>query len=271
MEILDMKPGSSAGLMILGDAELALGNVENAKKAYHEAHENASLYLEPLSKLASLAESIGDHEECLGYLEQLDKLSPLNSERKVNMGEINFTLGHEEKAEGLFEAALAQAAKDAIDQVTMLAERVSGIYSDKNPELAERFLRKALAAKQKQLTPADIRIFNQLGISLRQQGKWQEAIEEYKLALKVVPDNAGLYYNLSMAFSEGNLLREARTHMEKAMELNPNLPRTSAGVAYNMGMVLVKSGNAEKAKACLNIALELNPRLEQAKAALVEL
>ena len=270
-EILDMKPGSAAGLMILGDAELALGNVDAARQAYMEASDSASLYLEPLRKLANLAEKTGDMEDCLKYLEQLDRLSPLNSERKVNMGEINLDLGRDEKAEKLFEAALAQAAKDAMDQIGALAERVASICADKKPEMAERFLRKALAVKQKQLGPSDIRIFNQLGISLRQQGKWREAIEEYKLALTVVPSDAGLYFNMGMAFAEGELLHDARKHMEKAMDLNENLPRTSAAVAYNMGAVLLKSGSREKAAACLNIALEINPNLKQAKTLLASL
>ncbi len=131
-EILDMKPGSAAGLMILGDAELALGNADAARTAYQEASDSASLYLEPLRKLALLAEKTGDWEECLRYLEQLDRLSPLNSDRKISMGEINLNLGNEEKAEGLFEAALGLAAKDAMDQIGALAERVAGICSQKN-------------------------------------------------------------------------------------------------------------------------------------------
>ena len=55
LEILDMKPGSAAGLMVLGDAELALGNSDAAKQAYQEASDNAALYMEPLRKLAALA------------------------------------------------------------------------------------------------------------------------------------------------------------------------------------------------------------------------
>ena len=153
-----MKPGSAAGLMIMGDAESALGNVDAARKAYREAADSASLYLEPLRKLALLAEKTGDLDDCLRYLEQLDRLSPLNSDRKINMGEINLNLGNDDKAEKLFEAALGLAAKDAMDQIGALAERVANICSEKKPEMAERFLRKALAVKQKQLGPADIRL-----------------------------------------------------------------------------------------------------------------
>ena len=75
-QILDMKPGSAAGLMVLGDAEKALGNMDAARGAYESASSNAELYLEPLRKLAELAEAVGDSRSCLAYLEKLDRLSP---------------------------------------------------------------------------------------------------------------------------------------------------------------------------------------------------
>lgn len=84
-KILELKPSSAAGLMVLGDAKSALGRT---KEAYLEASRNADLYLEPLRKLAQLAERVGDLEEALGYLEKLDKLSPLNSELKLTWGKL---------------------------------------------------------------------------------------------------------------------------------------------------------------------------------------
>ena len=42
-QILDMKPGSAAGLMMLGDAEKALGNMDAAREAYESASSNAEL------------------------------------------------------------------------------------------------------------------------------------------------------------------------------------------------------------------------------------
>ncbi len=270
-KILTVKPGSSAALMVIGDAEVALGDMDAAKKAYQEASDNTALYLEPLRKLAELAEKMGDLEGCLEYLEKLDKLSPLNSDRKVSMGEINLNLGNEERAHELFAMAMQQITKEAMDQIGSLAERVASIYSGKDPARSEEFLRKALAVKKQYLTKEDIRLFNQLGISLRQQGKWQQAIDEYDRALTLAPDDAGLYYNRGMAFMEGNMFSEARKSMSHAMRLEPNLPYSSAGVAYNMGMVFFRSGARDSARKCLEIALELNPALDKVKAVLAKL
>ena len=270
-QILDMKPGSAAGLMMLGDAEKALGNMDAAREAYESASSNAELYLEPLRKLAELAESVGDSRSCLAYLEKLDRLSPLNAERKVSMGEIHLSMGNIDKAEELFEAAVAQVTRDALSQIGAISGRIALIYADRSPERAELFLRRALEAKGKYLTREDIKLFNQLGISLRQQGKWQSAIEEYRKALKVAPDDENLFYNMGMAYAEGKMFREARQSMVQALRINGRLPYVSASIAYNIGVVFLQSGARDQARSCLEVALELKPDMEVAKAALAKL
>ena len=270
-QILEMKQGSAAGLMVLGDAERALGNMDAAREAYEAASRNAELYLEPLRKLAELAEAVGDAVAQLQYLEKLDKLSPLNADRKVSMGEIYLDMGDVSKAEELFEAAVTQVTRDALSQIGAISGRIAVLYAEKNPERSELFLRRALEAKGKYLTRDDIRLFNQLGISLRQQGKWQEAIEEYRKALKVAPDDENLYYNMGMAYAEGKMFREARQSMVQALRLNGQLPRVSASIAYNIGVVFLQSGARDQARNCLEIALELKPDMEVARAALSKL
>lgn len=270
-QILEMKPGSAAGLMLLGDAEKALGNMASAKEAYETAGKSAELYLEPLRKLSDLAEEMGDDATRLNYLERLDKLSPLNSERKVSMGEIHMNQGRHEKAEELFDAAVTQVTKDAMGQIGAISGRIAALYADRDPVRSEKFLRRALESKGKFLSREDIKTFNQLGISLRQQGKWREAIIEYTKALKLAPDDENLYYNMGMAHAEGKDFREARQCMIKAIQINANLPHSSAGIAYNLGVVFLQSGVREQARECLQIALSLAPDMEVAQRALDKL
>ncbi len=271
MQILEMKPGSAAGLMLLGDAEKNLGNGESAREAYENAAKNADLFLEPLRKLAELAEETGDYENRLKYLERLDRLSPLNADRKVNIGELHLSLGNTEKAESLFEAAIDQVTKDALVQVGAISGRIASMYAEKDPEKSEKFLRRALAAKGKFLSHDDITTFNQLGITLRQQGRWQDAITEYKKALQVAPEDENLYYNMGMAHAEGKEFSEARKCMVHALKLNSHFPYVSPSIAYNLGVVFLQAGARDQARQCLNIALELSPDMEIARKALAKL
>ncbi|MDR2160728.1 MAG: tetratricopeptide repeat protein [Desulfovibrio sp.] len=266
-QILRIKPGSAVGLMALGDAERLLGHSQAARRAYRQACDNSPLFLEPMQKMALLAEENGNLEECLAWLDKMDSLSPLNPDRKVNMGAINLNLGNEAKADRLFQQAMEQA-RNLKEHIGSLAERIATLYAETDPEKSETFLRRALEAKKTRLTRDDIHIYNHLGISLRRQGKWEEAIEEYRRALDLAPDDAGLHYNMGMAFAQGNKMMEARRSMEAALRHNERFAYTSADVAYNMGAVLLKGAGKELAGRCFAAALEQDPSLDKAREAL---
>ena len=270
-KILGIKPGSAAGLMVLGDAEAAAGNMDAAREAYLEASQNADLYLEPLRKLAELAERTGDLEEALKYLGKLNKLSPLNSERKIEMGEIHLELGNDDRAEELFNAAITQISNDAMEHIAELATQIAKIYEKENPVRAEAYIRKALNAKSKNLTKEDMRLFNKLGVALRKQGKWQDAVLEYRRALEIDPCDDTIYYNMGMAYAESENFSEALKCMEKALSFNSDLPYISPGVAYNVGMVMFRSARREEARRCFEAALEQNPDFGPGKEALKKL
>ncbi|MDR3175272.1 MAG: tetratricopeptide repeat protein [Desulfovibrio sp.] len=270
-DILCMKPGSAAGLIVLGDAQRALGELDAAEASYKLAAENAELYLEPLRRLAALCEEKGNLEECLVWLERMDRLSPLNTERKVSMGEIHLNLGNEEKAAGLFESAIEQAAKETRELISTLAERIAGVYAEKNPERSEFYLRKALNMKKDRTDFGDVRVFNMLGLHLRRQGKWLDAAAEYRRALNIAPRDPGLHYNLGMAYVQGERMHDARLCMEKAVDLDRDFPRSSDAVAFNMGCVFMRGGLMDMARSCFEASLSLNPENEKAAVELAKL
>jgi tetratricopeptide (TPR) repeat protein len=76
-----------------------------------------------------------------------------------------------------------------------------------------------------------------LGIELRKQGKWREAVAEYQRVLELVPDHAGLIYNMALACSDGGQTAEAHAWMQRALELEPTLPASGKNVAYNIGVI----------------------------------
>ena len=267
-QILEIKPNSAAGFLVLGDAYRAKGEKEHAQEAYETASQHAELFLEPLRRLADLHGESGDSQARLRYLQRLDALSPLNVHRKVDMGELHLTLGNAEEAQRLFDTAVEQVTKEALTHISSIAGRIASFYAEKDPVQAEKYLRKSLDTKGNMLSVDDISLFNQLGISLRQQGRWKDAIEEYGKAIKIAPGDENLYYNMGMACAEGKDFQAARGHMIKALEINAELPRLAANIAYNMGVVFLQADSPERAAACLKIALELNPEFAAARQAL---
>lgn len=270
-QVLETKPNSAAGHLIMGDAYLALKDTEEAKQAYVAASQHAELFLEPLRRLADLYGSIGDIQGRLRYLQRLDALSPLNVDRKVDMGEIHLGLGHESEAAALFSTAMEQVIREAASQISAISARISDMYAESNPIESERYLRAGLETRSAFLSREDIQLFNRLGISLRQQGRWKDALSEYQKAVKIAPDDENIYYNMGMACAEGKDFTNAQLHILKALELNPNLVNSNHNIAYNMGAVFIQANARERGVQCLKRALELNPDFGPAKRALATL
>ncbi|MDR2604957.1 MAG: tetratricopeptide repeat protein, partial [Desulfovibrio sp.] len=263
-KVLEIKPDSAAGYVVLGDSLRIFGNNDKAKIAYERACKYSGDYLEPLQRLADLAKEAGRKDEQLEYLKRMDAISPLNAQRKVEIGELLVALGNTESAAEIFDTAVSRAYKDAIDQVAAMAQKIAVSLQDSDPVKAEKYLRRCLDLKGKDLTIDDLATFNQLGISLRKQGRWRDAIVEYKKALGIAPKAEGLFYNMGMAYAEGSEFETAVSCMQKALSINPKLPWGGAVLAYNMGMVFSKGYTKDKAIQCMEIALQLDAGHEAA-------
>ncbi len=270
-QVLEMKPNSPSGLLLMGDALRGMGKREEALRAYTQAEKGAKLFLEPLKKIADLHHEAGNTVEELKFLERLDKLSPLNVDRKVDIGTGYIKLGDVTKAKTAFDQAVRIATKEALDAVSRVTESIAAKCMDAAPEMSEQYLRQALNTRKNMLDRSDIETFNRLGLMLRRQGKWQEAIAEYRKALKISPDDGGLYYNIAMAFTEGRQYIEAYQYLDRALTLSPELWRNGEAVCYNMATVFRRYGKKEQAVEYLKKALDLNPDYAKAKTLLEEI
>ncbi len=270
-EVLAIKPNSAAGYLLMGDAYCGLGKKDRAVEAYEEACQQATLYIEPLKKLAELYQTEGDFTNQLKYLKKLDQLSPLNVDRKVDMGQIHVEMGNEDLAEELFEVAVNQARREAEAYVDDIATKIGDIYTRKNPERAEQYYRRALESKKGTWDKSDIRTFNLLGIALRRQGKWQDAIQEYENALRISPEDENLLYNIAMACAEGKLYADAFQYINKVLEIAPDFCAQDPILAYNVALIFYKVKRINQAKKLLNHAIALNPCFESPKKLLATL
>ena len=73
-----------------------------------------------------------------------------------------------------------------------------------------------------QLNPNDAKAHNNLGLSYEHQGRINEALDEYQAALKLKPDNAIFHYNLGNMYAQQGKIDEAINEYRIALQLNPN-------------------------------------------------
>lgn len=241
-EILRQKPDSAAGFMIKGDAYKGLDMSARAEEMYQSAAKSAELYLAPLKRLALLYENSGDVEKQLVCLRKLNEISPLDTHRVLNIGELEISRGNSAVAEEMFEQAMKAAKRQASDLLSNLSSKIASICVNRDPEMAIRYSRKALELRGANLSNADIATVNILGISLRKQGQWREAIVEYSRVLAVIPDHAGLFYNMALAYNDGRDTGKAMDMVKKALELDPGLPDSGKNVAFNIGTIFQRAG-----------------------------
>ncbi|MCX5797706.1 MAG: tetratricopeptide repeat protein [Elusimicrobia bacterium] len=103
--------------------------------------------------------------------------------------------------------------------------------------------------------PASFLAHNNLGFCLAGQGRLDEAIRHYELALKSEPDFAPAHDNLGVALAGKGRLEEAMRHYELALQAQPGF----ASAHSNLGAALAGLGRTGEAIAHYELALQARP------------
>lgn len=195
----------------IGEAYEMSGDAALAQASYATAVQQNPQFLKAHIKSADLYIKTGDEDAALTSLQKAAEISPSNPDRHIAMGKIYINKGDPAKAS----AAFSTAVKNENSKAAEIAEELLKLGK---PEMAEHYFRASL-----EKSTDTIHTYNRLGISLRRQGKWKEAILEYETALKFDPKDEGLYFNMAKAYVEGGNLKMAEKNFQRALDMNPNL------------------------------------------------
>jgi len=93
---------------------------------------------------------------------------------------------------------------------------------------------------------------------LLSQGRFDEAIKEFRIALKQRPNDAEIYNNMGAAYVKMGRLGEAAKEFENALRFRTG----DAAIHYNLGLIYMKQGKMNESVAHLKIAVSLSPGKE---------
>lgn len=182
---------------------------------------------------------------------------PNDFDVEYNLGFCLAQAGQPKEAEVHLETALAiQPESDAAKFQLMNVFR-----SLKQTEDAQR-LAETLEAEKAATVKRDLgNSFGAKGNELMIAGKFQEAIEQYHLALGEDPKNAQTLYNLSVAQRQTGDLAGEKSSLLRALELNPRL-----AVAHDaLGVIDLQQGQKTEARREFERGLDLDPQCASCK------
>jgi tetratricopeptide (TPR) repeat protein len=163
------------------------------------------------------------------------------------------------RAQG-YQPDFAQGVRPNISQETEINFKLNPGQDRKLPfemsaqELAKLKEDAAKAQKQKQAS-AEVKALFEGGLALAGQGKYQEAIDEYKKALEKDNEQPYIHANMADALAKLNKFPEALEEYQKAMALKPD----DAAMYTNIGVLLGKMGKTAESKEAFKKAAAVNP------------
>ncbi|WP_029897612.1 tetratricopeptide repeat protein [Desulfohalovibrio reitneri] len=265
--VLARKPGSPAGLLIMGDALKGMRKREEALRAYKTASDNAKLFLEPLKRIVQFHLEDNNEREMLTYLVKLDHLSPLNLDRKVEIGGIHLRHGEEEKAQRYFDKAVSFAGMEGASSVACeMSMSIGAMLLDERPDLALKYFRNSLRLSKGSSRSYQMATFNRIGIALRQKGMWEESVEAYLEAEEIAPDDENIQYNICLAYYDGGEYAKALERLEKALRINPDFHGDDASILYSVAHIYMKARRKDRALECLNRILDIHGGYKETRA-----
>jgi len=104
-------------------------------------------------------------------------------------------------------------------------------------------------------SPGKARPHFNLGKSFTDLGQVGNAIDEYRAALKIMPDYADAHHNLGLSYLSQGLVDQAMDEFRTALKLDPG----SSDAHNNMGMAYIGKGKLKEAMSEFLAALESDP------------
>ena len=236
--------------------------------------------ISPRNNLGVALAERGDVNQAMELFNEVLKMKPGNTEAHLNLGKLLADQGKYDEAMRHYKEVLRLLPNDAAayQHVAVM------LVNDGRLEEAIEVLRKGLEYKPRnsamlhiglgtiymqqgkvdQAIPEfqiavrqrpDSTTFNNLGVALSLKGKIDEAIKCHKKAIQLDPRNAEAYYNLGNIFYSQDNFKKAIGEYEKAVSINPKYTKAH----INLGVSLMEEGWLDQAARHLAEALKIEP------------
>ncbi|MGH9395554.1 MAG: tetratricopeptide repeat protein [Terriglobia bacterium] len=200
---------------------------------------------------------LGQFQQAAAALSRAVQLDPQNYDARYNLGFSLARLGDTPKAV----QELQEAKRLKPDPTQADYELGLLLVKAKNQQAARQEFRAYQALQVKKDNKEKAGVLNNQGNADLKAGKYCAAAQAYEQAVTLDPANAQWHYNYSLALSDlGDHAGEER-ELQKAVDLNSNLPTAHD----DLGLCYLNDHKLSEAEKEFKAALEINPQFSEAQ------
>jgi superkiller protein 3 len=139
----------------------------------------------------------------------------------MRLGKLYDKLGRTSAAQQLFRKVVSKKHIDSrvFKETSDFSNirKISKYYKQKKYDMVIKLSREMLEAD-----PDDsFRYYNNIGLALYKQGRYSQAIDEYKRSAGLNPEYAVVYYNMGLAYLKTEDVLSARENFKKCLQIDP--------------------------------------------------
>ncbi len=241
---LKRKPDLPAASLFLGMAYLRTNQYAKAVPALKKAIALNPHELKAYISLSVADLEVGREEEAAAVLQKADTLFPNNTEVFYNLGKTYTKL----MGKSYEQMAMDDPDSYRFHQVLGDSYEVRRDYPNAQAEY--------IKALEKAPNPYIPGLHYSLGTSYWLEGKWEPAVEEFKLELAITPSDALTTWKLGDTLLFERNYEEARPYLLQAIKEDPNLGQADR----DMGKLLIQTAHPEEALPYLKKVVQLAPQ-----------
>jgi len=202
------------------------GNYAEAEPILKEIISSNPKFADVHNKLGMISHLNGNYRQAVDYFKKALEINPNYTEASLNLVVTYNNMGEFEKAKDVF----AMAAQRAHPTSRALDPFIAGKIANEHFKLGNIYLDFGLNDEAIEEYRKAIKLFHRLpdvhtklGIALRNKGNIEEAIQHFNTARELNPNYGQALVQLGLSYYMKGLTRLAFEHWEKALKINPKL------------------------------------------------
>ncbi len=252
--ILGQLPDHASALYLLGRLAAQTGRLDESIRCLSRSIELEPTHPEAQAAIGEVYERLNRPDDAIRSYRHATSRAPDATESRLRLGQLLLNTGMLDEAIACYEHVLSRRP----DYELMMRANLAEAWRRKGDlQTAERYARQAIA-----LDPNFAGGHCNLGLILHAAGRYDEAIVEHELTLKLDDKIAQAWNNLGLSLSALKRFDESIGVYERALAVCGK--EASSVLWTNMGTILAAAGRLDEAIAAHRNALQINPASAEA-------